>query len=86
MSGVNPRSKGMRPSGVGHHALTPVLLAVVATSPASVVLLVWPVIIVGIRARCHLASSPNGVAGVTVGAEALLDGHLYRFPGGALVP
>ena len=84
MSGVNPRAEGTRPSGGGGHASAPILLAIVAPSPAPAVLPVWSVIIVGVRARCHLVSSPDGVAGVAVGAEELLDGHLDRSLGGAL--
>ena len=40
----------------------------------------------GVRAHHGLASSPNSVMSVAVGAEVLLDGHLDHFLGGALVP
>ena len=83
---MHPWAEGAWPLGVRRHASALIFVAIVATSPPPAVLLSWPVDVVGVGALRRLAASPDGVASVAIGAEALFDGPLTPSSGAAPVP
>ena len=69
-------SKGVRSPWIGHRALALVFITIVAPVAALAVFLVRAGLVVGVIGSDRLLSGADGVTGIAVGAEALLDGYV----------